>query len=387
MHRKIAVFTGTRAEYGLLFWLMKDIQADPELELQIIVSAMHLAPEFGNTWQQIVDDGFNIDAKVEMLLSSDTRTGVAKSIGLGNIGFADALARLAPDVLVVLGDRFEALSIVQTALIMEIPVAHLHGGEITEGAFDDAIRHAISKMSYLHFTATTQYRQRVIQLGESPERVFNVGAFGLDHLLRSPKMSKSALCESLGFNLSDQYFLVTYHPVTLGQEQPQAAMEALLKALDAFPDHQVVITYPNADNGGRGIIPIIEQYAQARPRRVLALASLGFKRYLSTLAGASAVIGNSSSGIIEAPSFGVPTVNVGNRQTGRLKADSVLDCQANEHSIRAAIQLALSESTQTMAKSVNNPYGSGNAAKSTLEILKTVRLDTLKRFHDLGGTA
>ncbi len=246
MTRKVAIFTGTRAEYGLLYWLMSEVRQDPVLELQIIVGGMHLSPEFGETWRLLESDGFSIDAKVEMLLSSDTPVGVAKSMGLGTIGFADALDRLRPDVLVVLGDRFEALSIAQVALVMRIPIAHLHGGELTEGAYDDGIRHALTKMAYLHFVAAPQYQARVIQMGESPERVFNVGAMGLDHLMRTPLMSLVELRESLNFALDQPFLLVTYHPVTSADEDPEQSFVAIIEALDRFPDHQVIITYPNA---------------------------------------------------------------------------------------------------------------------------------------------
>lgn len=383
MRRKVAVFTGTRAEYGLLYWVMKDIQASELLDLQVIVSAMHLSPEFGETWRQIEADGFPVDAKVEMLLSSDTPVGVVKSMGLGTIGYADALDRLKPDMLVVLGDRFEALSVVQAALVMRIPVAHLHGGEITEGAYDDAIRHAITKMSNLHFTAAEQYRQRVIQMGEAPETVFNVGAVGLDHLLRNPPMSPEELSESLGFELKQPYFLVTYHPVTLAEEDPEVSFRALLSALDRFPDHQVILTYPNADNGGRAIIPILEQYARESRERVLAIPSLGFRRYLSALSRASAMIGNSSSGIIEAPAFGVPTVNIGSRQLGRLAAESIVHCAPNEAAILDAIDLALTPEFKARAQHVRNPYGQGNAAARIVELIEHYSSPFIKHFHDL----
>lgn len=383
MRRKVAVFTGTRAEYGLLYWVMKDIQASELLDLQVIVSAMHLSPEFGETWRQIEADGFPVDAKVEMLLSSDTPVGVVKSMGLGTIGYADALDRLKPDMLVVLGDRFEALSVVQAALVMRIPVAHLHGGEITEGAYDDAIRHAITKMSNLHFTAAEQYRQRVIQMGEAPETVFNVGAVGLDHLLRNAPMSPKELSESLGFELKQPYFLVTYHPVTLAEEDPEVSFRALLSALDRFPDHQVILTYPNADNGGRAIIPILEQYARESRERVLAIPSLGFRRYLSALSRASAMIGNSSSGIIEAPAFGVPTVNIGSRQLGRLAAESIVHCAPNEAAILDAIDLALNPEFKARAQHVRNPYGQGNAAARIVELIEDYSSPFIKHFHDL----
>lgn len=383
MTRKVAVFTGTRAEYGLLYWLMKAIQNSIFLDLQVIVSGMHLSPEFGETWKEIVKDGFEIDAKVEILLSSDTPVGVVKSMGLGTLGFADTLDRLRPDILVVLGDRFEALAIVQAALIMRIPVAHLHGGEITEGAYDDAIRHAISKMAYLHFVAAEPYRRRVIQMGESPERVFNVGAVGLDHLCRSEIMSASELSKSLGFVLSGPYFLVTYHPVTNSDEAPESSFSAILAALDKFPDYKVVITYPNADNGGRTIIPLIENYATAQAGRVVAVPSLGFKRYLGAISSAAVVIGNSSSGIIEVPSFGVPSVNIGVRQLGRLAADSVLHCEPKVEAIENAIRKAISSDFTKACKKVINPYGRGNASEAIVRVLESFEGATHKSFYDL----
>lgn len=377
--RKIAVFTGTRAEYGLLYWLLKDLQQDSEIELQLLVSAMHLSPEFGMTYQQIEADGFTITEKVEMLLSSDSAVGTAKSIGLGVLGFADALERMKPDVLVVLGDRFEALAVTQAAMILRIPIAHIHGGEITEGAYDDAIRHAITKLSLLHFTSTEAHRNRVIQLGEHPSRVFNVGAVGLDHLQRSKMFSLAELSASLNFKLEQPYFLVTYHPVTLASEPAKASFENLLKALDAFPQHQIILTYPNADDGGREIIPLLEAYAQQQPSRVLAIPSLGQKRYLSAVKHAAAVVGNSSSGIIEVPSFKVPTVNIGERQRGRLAAESVFSCPSNTAAIIETMQLGLkSDLTQVV-----NPYGKGKASEAILKQLKAADLSVVKTFYDL----
>lgn len=383
MRRKVAVFTGTRAEYGLLYWVMKGIQASAHLELQLIVSGMHLSPEFGETWHQIEADGFPIDAKVEMLLSSDTAVGVVKSMGLGTIGFADALDRLRPDMIVLLGDRFEALALAQAALIMRIPVAHLHGGEITEGAYDDAIRHAISKMASLHFTAADAYRQRVIQMGEAPETVFNVGAVGLDHLLHDKPMSEADLSHSLGFPLKAPYFLVTYHAATGADEDPVTTLESLLRVLDRFPEHQVVLTYPNADNGGRAMMPILENFAQQRPGRVLAIPSLGFRRYLAVLSRASAMVGNSSSGIIEAPAFGVPTVNIGARQKGRLAAESVLHCGPDEASIHGALQTAVSSAFAVLCRNVTNPYGQGNASARIVSMLERPGTHFNKQFFDL----
>ncbi|HFK6080223.1 TPA: UDP-N-acetylglucosamine 2-epimerase [Enterobacter cloacae] len=381
--RKVAVFTGTRAEYGLLYWLLKDVQNDKELELQLLVSGMHLSPEFGSTWQQIERDGFAIDEKIEILLSSDTPVGTAKSIGLGVLGFADALSRLKPDVLIILGDRFEALAVAQTAMILRIPVLHLHGGEITEGAYDDAIRHAITKLSYLHCTSTEEYKKRVIQLGEDPIRVANVGAIGLDHIKRSHFLSLEKLSVSLNFQLTHPYFLVTYHPVTLGKESPEESFKALLEALDSYPNYQVILTYPNADDGGRKIIPLLEAYASSQPNRVLAIPSLGQLRYLSAVKHAAAVIGNSSSGIIEVPAFDVPTVNIGDRQKGRLAAKSVLNCPADSQSIINTIKIAITRSYKGPNERITNPYGQGNASSKIIEMIKSMNFERSKIFYDI----
>lgn len=381
--KKVTVFTGTRADYGLLYWLLKDIQDDSDLVLQLLVSGMHLSPEFGETYTQIEKDGFQIDEKIEILLSSDSSVGVAKSIGLGVLGFADALSRLAPDVVVVLGDRFEALAVAQTAMIMRIPILHLHGGEVTGGAYDDAIRHAITKLSYLHATSTEEYRQRVIQLGESPERVKNVGAIGLDYLKRGEFMSLVQLSKSLSFQLTHDFFVVTYHPVTLADESPEISFKALLDALESFPEYQVILTYPNADDGGRRIIPMLEAYASRQPERVFAIPSLGQLRYLSAIKYATAVIGNSSSGIIEVPAFDVPTVNVGMRQTGRLAAKSVLHCAPDKTDIQQSIYRAINRSYKKYDERIINPYGQGNASQQIIKMLKELRFKPDKSFYDL----
>jgi UDP-hydrolysing UDP-N-acetyl-D-glucosamine 2-epimerase len=377
--KKIAVFTGTRAEYGLLYWLLKDIQADAGLNLQLLVSAMHLSPEFGLTYQQIEKDGFVISEKVEMLLSSNTAVGTAKSIGLGVIGFADALDRMKPDLLIILGDRFEALAAAQAAMILRIPVAHIHGGEITEGAYDDAIRHAITKLSLLHFTSTEAHRGRVIQLGENPSRVFDVGAVGLDHLQRSKLMSIKELSVSLNFKLDKPYLLVTYHPVTLAMEPATSSFKNILKALDEYPDFQIILTYPNADDGGREIIPLLEEYAHNNPERVLAIPSLGQLRYLSAIRHAKAVVGNSSSGIIEVPSFKVATINIGERQRGRMAAKSVFSCGHTAKEIKDALDDALSANLTQIV----NPYNKGNASESILEQVKMANLSVVKSFYDI----
>jgi len=381
--KKIAVFTGTRAEYGLLYWLLKDIQADAKLDLQLLVSGTHLSPEFGCTYQQIERDGFTIDEKIEILLSSDTAVGVAKSMGLGVLGFTDALSRLQPDALVILGDRFEALAAAQTAMILRIPVVHLHGGEITEGAYDDAIRHAITKLSYMHCTSTDEYRNRVIQLGEAPERVKNVGAIGLDHLSRSHFISVAELSKSLCFTISKPYFLVTYHPVTLADEEPVISFQALLDSLDEFPEYQIILTYPNADDGGRSIIPLLENYAKNNPDRVLAIPSLGQTRYLSAVKHSTAVIGNSSSGIIEVPSFNIATINIGMRQKGRLSAKSVIHCKADKSDIVNAINGGINKAYRINDDVIVNPYGQGDASGQIVTLLKELKVNSLKSFYDL----
>ncbi len=380
--KKIAVFTGTRAEYGLLFWLLKDIKADPELKLQLIVSGMHLSTEFGETYNEIEADGFKIDEKIEILLSSNTAVGTAKAIGLGVLGFSDAFKRLRPDIIVILGDRFEALSAAQTAMVLRIPILHLHGGEITEGAYDDSIRHAITKLSHLHGTSTEQHRQRVIQLGELPKTVKNVGALGLDYIKRGCLLSKKELYKSLGLVPKKPFFLVTYHPVTLGDENPEKSCDELLSALDEFPDYQVILTYPNADDGGRKIIPIIQDYAAANPARVIAQKSLGQIKYLSAMKYSSALIGNSSSGIIEAPSFGIPTINIGIRQKGRMSAESVYHCKVNKQNIQNTIKKAINDFEHNNKKIIN-PYGQGSASKKIVEMIKTAQINNCKKFFDI----
>lgn len=383
--RRICVVTGTRADYGLLYWLLKEVGADPDLDLLLIVTGMHLSPEFGLTQRVIEEDGFGIDAKVEMLLSSDTPVGIAKSIGLGVIGFADALARLNPDILAVLGDRYEILAAVQAALVARIPVAHLHGGETTEGAIDEAIRHAITKMSHLHFVAAEPYRRRVIQLGEQPEVVFNVGAPGLDHIKRLKLLDREEFEQSIGFELGDINFLVTYHPATLGALPPQHAMQELLTALHQFPMARLIFTKPNSDADSRVMSQMIDEYLRCQPERVVVFTSMGQVRYLSALQHVDAVIGNSSSGIIEAPAFKTATINIGDRQKGRLKAASVIDCDETSDSIVAGIKKALTPEFLKTVRSAASLYGSGETAQKIMQAMKTVSLDgiTRKSFYDL----
>ncbi len=383
MTRTVCVVTGSRAEYGLLFWLLKGIDADPRLRLQLAVTGAHLSPEFGLTVRQIETDGFTPDARVDMLLSTDTPVGIAKSIGLGVIGFADALDRLRPDLLVILGDRFEILAAAQAAMVLRIPIAHLHGGELTEGLIDEAIRHSLTKMSHLHFVAAEPYRQRVIQLGEAPERVWTVGATGLDAIRLASRMNRTELSESVGFDLTDPYFLVTYHPVTL--DAAACGIAPLLAALAEFPEHRILFTGVNADPDNAPIRAAIAAFAADRPGRVHAAVSLGQQRYLSALAHADAVIGNSSSGILEAPSFRVPTVNIGDRQRGRLRAASVIDAAEDADSIAAAIRRALSDGFRSGLATMQSPFGDGHASERILEIIATHPLDSLlmKRFGDL----
>lgn len=383
--RKICVVTGTRAEYGLLYWLMKEIKADEELELQIVATGQHLSPEFGLTYKTIEADGFAIDAKVEMLLSSDTPVGIAKAVGLGTIGFADALDRLKPDIMVLLGDRFEALSAAQTAMMLRIPFAHLHGGERTEGAIDEAIRHSITKMAQLHFVSEPEYRSRVIQLGEAPSRVFEVGAVGIDNIVRLPLLSLENLENQLDFSLGENFFLVTYHPETQSDKSPAEAIHILFDALGAFPDYKVIFTQANSDAGGRIINALVEKYAAENPCRVLSVKSLGQVRYLSAMKLCSAVVGNSSSGLLEAPVLHRPAVNIGDRQKGRKRYPSVIDCAEDRESIEAAIKKAVSDTFEKEMNKMIMPHADGKIAVGIKEILKTTSLEEIcrKQFYDL----
>lgn len=381
--RKICIATGTRADYGLLYWLMKEIADDPELQLQIVATGMHLSPEFGLTYRQIEADGFTIDAKVEMLLSSDTAVGIAKSMGLGVIGCAQALEDLQPDILVVLGDRFEILAAAQAALVSQIPIAHIHGGETSEGAFDEGIRHAISKMAQWHFVAAEPYRKRVVQMGESPDRVFNYGAPGLDQLSKVVWLTRQELESALEIQLSSPVFLVTYHPVTLAGGDPVEAMTELLNALKTFPDATVIFTYPNADTGGRILIECINRFVAQHRETSRAFVSLGQQRYLSLMREADVIVGNSSSGLTEAPALKKATINIGDRQKGRLKAASVIDVTENSQDITSAIQLALSDVFSASLPDTVALYGQGSVSQKIKSTLKTVNLVVRKPFFDI----
>jgi len=383
--RKICIVTGTRAEYGLLYWLMKEVKASPKLELQIIVTGMHLSPEFGLTYKQIVQDGFTLTRKVEMLLSSDSEEGISKSMGLGMIGFADAFANLQPDLLVVLGDRFEIFSAVSVAMVSKIPVAHLHGGETTEGAFDEAFRHSITKMSHLHFTATEEYRKRVIQLGENPERVFNVGAIGIDNIKRLPLLSKQEFEQSIQFKLAKRNLLVTFHPVTLEIGTSESQFNHLLNALNEQKETNIIFTKANADTDGRVINRLIDGYVIKHLKTSIAFDSLGQLRYLSTMRYVDGVVGNSSSGLLEAPSFKIGTINIGDRQRGRIKAASVIDCIPTEESITQAMGKLFSKKFSESVKHTTSPFGDGGVAEKIVKTIENIPLDGIvkKKFYNL----
>ncbi|WP_042170047.1 UDP-N-acetylglucosamine 2-epimerase [Paenibacillus gorillae] len=384
--RKICVVTGSRAEYGLLSPLLQEVKADPELTLQLVVTGMHLSPEFGLTYQEIVNDGFEINDKVEMLLSSDTAIGITKSMGLGLIGFADVFERLNPDIVVLLGDRYEIMAAAQAAMIAKIPIAHLHGGESTEGAVDEAIRHSVSKMSHLHFVSTEIYRNRVIQLGEQPDRVFNVGAIGLDNIRSLNLLSREKFEESINFKLGHVNFLVTYHPLTLGQRSSEELTLELLKALDHFKHVNIIFTKPNADADGRVISQLIDTYVHANPERTVTFTSLGKLRYLSALKYVDVVIGNSSSGIIEVPMFQLPTVDIGTRQKGRIKGSTVIETAEQSDAIIHSINQALDPNFLESNVRKSSPiYGDGMTAPRIMKCLKELNLEGIlyKRFYDL----
>lgn len=386
MNRRICVITGTRAEYGLLRWVMQGIKDDPALTLQVIATGMHLSPEFGLTYREIERDGFSIDRKVEMLTSSDTSVGIAKSMGLGMIGFADALDALKPDLIVVLGDRFEIFAAVAAALAARIPVAHLHGGEATEGLIDEGIRHSITKMSHLHFVAAEEYRRRVIQLGEQPANVHLVGGLGIDNIKRIKLLDREALEQSLDFKLGAKNLLITFHPVTLETSTAEDQMAELLSALAALEDTQLIFTLPNADTDGRALIRMVEQFA-AKHANARVYTSLGQLRYLSCVAQVDGVVGNSSSGLAEVPSFKKGTINIGDRQRGRLMADSVINCAPDRASISAGLQTLYSADFQAGLANVRNPYGDGGASDKIVQLIKSAELTDIlkKRFFDWTG--
>ena len=384
MKRKICVVTGPRAEYGLLYWLMKEIQEDKDLELQLIVTGMHLSPEFGLTYKEIEKD-FKIDKKIEMLLSSDTAVGISKSMGLAQISFAEAYDELCPDILVILGDRYEIFSAVSSAMCARIPIAHLHGGETTEGAFDESIRHSITKMSHLHFTATDEYKNRVIQLGEQPDKVFNVGGLGIDNIKKLKLLSRKEFEESIDFKLNKKNILVTFHPVTLEDSTASAQFKNILDALDELKDTNIIFTKANSDTDGRIINSMIDEYVQNNRDKSVGFTSLGQLRYLSALQYIDAMVGNSSSGLIEAPTFKVATINIGDRQKGRIMADSVINCSSDIVSMRNALAKLYSSEFNKVLSNVCNPYGNGGASKKIKDAIKKVSLDNIlkKSFYNI----
>lgn len=384
MNRKICIITGSRSEYGLLCQLMSLIKEDDGLTLQIIATNMHLSPEFGLTYKEIEKDGFHIDKKVAMLLSSDTANATIKSVGLATIGFADAYEELKPDLILVLGDRYELLAAVTAALFYKIPIAHIHGGEITEGAYDDSIRHAITKMSQLHFTSTKEYQKRVIQLGEEPNKVFNVGAIGVDNIKHLQLLQKHELEAALNFKFGEKSILVTFHPVTLEGNNVEQ-IQSLLKALESIENLQILFTLPNSDTDRQIIKQKIIQFVKKNNERSVAFISMGHLKYLSTLQFVDAVVGNSSSGLIEVPSFGIPTLNIGSRQKGRIKAKTIVDCDATTESICRNLKLVLSSKFKSSCKKHTNPYEKEDTAAKILSVIKNYPLDGLikKRFYNI----
>lgn len=391
--RKICVVTGSRAEYGILRNLMKAIKDDPDLKLQVIATNQHLSKLQGETYKEIEKDGFAIDFKVNMAddEAPDTANTTAKAMSRGISGFADAFDALRPDLLLILGDRYEMLAVASTALIYKIPIAHLHGGEITEGAFDDAIRHAITKMSHLHFTSTEAYRQRVIQLGEQPDRVFNVGALGVENIMKTDFMTKEDIEQSLNFQMTDKCFLCTYHPVTLSRMSSETQIMNLLKALDDYQNYHIIFTYSNSDTNSQIIIKRIQEYVDRNPGRCMFIPSLGQRRYFSALKYVKSVIGNSSSGIIEVPSFGIPTLDIGDRQKGRIAADSVIHCSYSIEEIKEGLKKVVSYGNKTIYRSTSgllqckNPYYKESTCEAILKVIKTYPLDHIiqKHFYDI----
>jgi GDP/UDP-N,N'-diacetylbacillosamine 2-epimerase (hydrolysing) len=382
--RKICVVTGSRAEYGLLYWLMKEIEQDDGLKLQIVVTGMHLSPEFGSTYQKIKEDGFVIDKKVEMLLSSDSTIGVSKSMGLAQISFSEVFDELNPDILVVLGDRTEIFSVVSSAMVLNLAIAHISGGELTLGAIDDSIRHAITKMSHLHFVATEEYRRRVLQMGEMPGRVFNFGESGIDNIYKLPLLNKSDFEMSINWTLKDKSIVFTYHSVTLDPPNKQENdIFCILNFLSNLNDTSVIMTKSNSDSGGRFINAMLEKY-ENRYLHMKLFDSLGQVRYLSALKHVDAVVGNTSSGLVEAPSFNIGSINIGDRQMGRVKAESVIDCRAKTLSLATAFNKLYSDEFKSTLKGVVNPYGTGGGSLKIKEVLKKVNLNqlTFKEFVD-----
>jgi len=385
--RKIAVFTGTRAEYGLLYWIIKKLQKSSSVELQLYVGGTHVSPDFGYTINQIEKDGLTISEKIEFLLSSDSPVGISKSLGLALIATAEVLERNKPDLIVVLGDRFEVMAVCQAAMIACIPIAHIHGGEITEGIIDEAVRHSVTKMGHLHFASTDAYQKRIQQLGEQPERIFNFGAPGLDSIKKINLLKRDELSHALKFSVEKPYFMITFHPITLNENGGTTSLVNLLEVLNHYQDHKLIISYPNADTHGRGLIKILDEYKKTNPDRVLLTKSLGQLLYLSAMKFCDAVIGNSSSGLIEAPSLNVPTVNIGERQKGRITGDTVISCSDTLVCIKNAIDRAISDDFNKYCKKAINPYEVENSSDRIVDVLINYPIEGIinKKFYDLGS--
>ncbi|MDY2637148.1 MAG: UDP-N-acetylglucosamine 2-epimerase [Phascolarctobacterium sp.] len=383
--KKISVVTATRAEYGLLKNFIIALKKEANIEVEVVVTGAHLSEGYGSTYREIEKDGIIINKKIDILVDGTSSVAASKSMGLAIIGFAEYFDESKPDAVLLLGDRYEMLAVACAAMNSRVPIFHLHGGETTEGAIDEAIRHAITKMSYLHFTSTDAYRRRVIQLGEAPERVFNVGAVGVENVLKEPKLTKGELGNSIDMKLDSPYAVVTFHPVTL-EGNVEAQCNELLKAVIAFPQYKFIITGANADDGGSMINSLFAEFASKHDNVYFTL-SLGLKRYLSVLKYASFVLGNSSSGIIEVPSFGIPTINIGNRQKGRIQADSIINVGTDTKEIVDAINLAMSDDFKRIARRTVNPYGDGNTVSKTVSVIKdqlfNQRIDLAKKFYDI----
>lgn len=386
MKKTIVILTATRAEYGLLRPIIRTLSACTKFNVRVVVTGAHLSAEFGLTYKEIENDGIRIDRKIEILLSSDTSSAISKNMGLAMISFADYFADVVPDYLMVLGDRYETLAVCCAAMNARIPIIHLYGGETTQGAVDEAIRHAITKMSYLHLASTEEHRHRIIQLGENPSRVFNVGAVGIENALHTPLLSKAELEDSLHFSLGPEYALITFHPVTLEGFQAGVQVQSILKAIESFPNIKFIITKANADAGGRIINQLFEAYS-LNHKNIKIFDSLGMLRYLSAIKYSSMVIGNSSSGLVEVPSFKVPTINIGDRQRGRIMAKSIINCEPNAEEIIRAINFARSSDFRKTLESVKNPYGDGNTTNKILKILEEKlladKINLKKEFYDI----
>jgi GDP/UDP-N,N'-diacetylbacillosamine 2-epimerase (hydrolysing) len=384
MKKKICIVTGSRAEYGLLYWLLKEIEASQDFELQLIVTGMHLSAEFGLTYKEIEKD-FKINKKIDIDLTLDTSLGISRSMSIAQISFAKAYNKLNPDIIILLGDRYEIFSAASAAMISKLPIAHIHGGEISEGSLDDCMRHCISKMSHLHFAATEEYRTRLIQLGENPSRVFNVGGLGIENIKRFQLLNKSEFEKSIHFKLNKKNILITFHPVTLENNTSKLHFKELLKAINDLDDTSIIFTKTNSDLNGKVINQMIDQYTKKYPKKSIAFSSLGQLRYLSAMQFVDAVVGNSSSGLIEASSFKIATINIGDRQKGRIKAKSVIDCLPKKNNIKNSFKKIYSKDFQKLLNNVKNPYDNGFSSKKIIKVLKNIKIENLlkKNFYNI----